>query len=79
MATLLILRRREQRALRRERVFRDRLNPLESMDDIELINRYRFPRHVIIDIVSKVEGYVTRPTRRVHAIPTHIQVYVYLI
>lgn len=55
-------------------MFLDRNNALESMQDIDLINRYRFPRHVILDIVSKVDEYMARPTRRVHAIPTHIQV-----
>lgn len=57
-------------------MFLDRNNALESMQDIDLINRYRFPRHVILDIVSKVDEYVARPTRRVHAIPTctYIQV-----
>lgn len=59
-------------------MFLDRNNALESMQDIDLINRYRFPRHVILDIVSKVDEYVARPTRRVHAIPTYIQVLVTL-
>ena len=31
-----------RRALRRERIFRDRTNPLEIYDDLELIERFRY-------------------------------------
>lgn len=59
MAAFLLLFENE-RALRRERVFRDRGNPIDNFTDIELIARYRFP--IIKDIVQ-------HPTSRSHAIP----------
>jgi hypothetical protein len=36
-----------RRALRRERVFRDRTKPLDIYDDFELIDKYRFDRQSI--------------------------------
>jgi hypothetical protein len=36
------------RAMRRERIFRDRTNPLEIYDDLELIERFRFDRRTIL-------------------------------
>ena len=33
-------------AMRRERIFRNRTNPLEIYDDLELIERFRFDRNV---------------------------------
>jgi hypothetical protein len=39
-----------RRALRRERVFRDRTKPLEIYDDFELIDKYRFDRQSIMMI-----------------------------
>ena len=52
------------RAIRRERVFLDRRNPLESMNDDKLIARYRFPRHTLLQIVDLVKDDVQRPTAR---------------
>ena len=37
-----------RRALRRERVFRDRTKPLDIYDDFELIDKYRFDRQSIM-------------------------------
>lgn len=78
MATLLLLRRRYKHYLRRERVFRDRTNVLESLDDVDLIERYRFPRHVIVDIINSVDPIVGRSTIRTNAVPTYTQVLVTL-
>ena len=37
-----------RRALRRDRVFRDRWNPLDVYDDAEILRRYRFTRPVML-------------------------------
>ena len=37
-----------ERECKRMRVFRDRNNPLEVLNDIEVIERYRLPRNVLI-------------------------------
>ena len=33
-----------RRPMRRERVFRDRSNPLDTFNDADLVKRYRLPR-----------------------------------
>lgn len=52
MATCLmfigVLREKEDKALPRERVFRDRSQVLNMLTDSELIGLYRFPRRVIL-------------------------------
>ena len=37
----------DRRPLRRERLFRDRMNPLEKYDDVEIKALFRFKRHNI--------------------------------
>lgn len=51
-----------RRAMRRERVFRDRNNPMDYMTDMEL------------DMVDQVAPMLERPTGRSSAIPVHLQV-----
>ncbi|KAG0722400.1 putative nuclease HARBI1 [Chionoecetes opilio] len=65
------------RALRRERRFRDRLDLL-ALSDSELINHYRFPRHELLQLIQELEPALQRKTRRGHAIPTHTQVLIAL-
>ena len=43
-----------RRALRRERVFRDRTNPLDFFDDDQLYFRYRFRRDSILFILDLI-------------------------
>ena len=69
MATVLVLRRRKRRILRKERVYRDRSNYLLTLDDKDLIERYRFPRHVIERLINDVQPLIMRPTYRAHAVP----------
>ena len=38
----------QRRQLRRERVFRDRTNPLDSLNDQQLLEQYRFRRNDIM-------------------------------
>ena len=63
------------RALRRERRFRDRLDPL-ALSDQELIAHYGFPRHELINLIEEVNPYLRRRTRRSQAIPTHTHTHV---
>ena len=55
------------------RVFRDRINPLKGLSDTELISRYRFPRHWILDLLDLVEKDISRPTGWSCAIPAVTQ------
>ena len=54
MAVLFIF--ENERLMRRERVFRDINEDLEVMTDLQLIERYRFPRHTIFEICGMVEN-----------------------
>lgn len=62
------------RALRRERVFRDRINPLDRYTDVDLVARYRFPQREILLLTDLVNDTVQHPTSRSCAIPVCIQV-----
>lgn len=74
-----IIRRYQRRIyLRRERLFRDRLNPLEFYDDLELYKRFRFDRHSIMYITEMLQLDLQRPTERNLAIPVRSQVLVAL-
>ena len=61
------------RALRRERRIRDRLDPL-ALNDRELLKNYKFPRHELIRLIEELDPFLQRRTRRSHAVPTRTQV-----
>jgi hypothetical protein len=66
---------RRRRIFRRERVFRDRTQALDTLSDRDLIARYRFSRDVILDIINHCKDDIQLPTNRGgHVIPPHIQV-----
>ena len=44
-----------QRAVRKARVFRDRTNPLDFLDDHELYTRYRFRRNELLEMVNEIK------------------------
>ena len=67
-----------QRVMRRGRVFRDRLNPLERYDDHDFLYRYRLPKVVVLEIVDNIGAQLERPTRRSGAVPAVLQVCVML-
>jgi hypothetical protein len=62
------------RAIRRERIFRNRTNSLEIYDDLELIERFRFDRRTILQITHDLES----STFRNKAIPRLIKVLISL-
>ncbi|XP_046344257.2 putative nuclease HARBI1 [Haliotis rufescens] len=79
MATLLRIKEiLNRRNIRRERIFRDRTEVLDTLTDTELIARYRFPRHTILQLVDRVSAEISRPTQRSCALPVHVQVLVTL-
>ena len=53
-----------RRALRRERVFRDRIKPLDIYDDFELIDKYRFDRQSIMMICDMLQDDLESSTFR---------------
>ena len=66
------------RALRRERVFRDRSNPLAMYNDEELYKRYRFTRRGCMYLINLLQPLLEHPTQRSRAIPPALQVFVAL-
>ena len=74
MANFLLVEGFTQRSLRRQRIFRDRLNALDNLDDVDLMRRYRLPRSLIIDLIEELEPMIESPTNRSRAVPASIQV-----
>jgi len=76
MALLLAL--AQQQRLHKPRVFRDRTQPLDCMDDDELISRYRLPRMCITELCDLLATELQRTTARSCALPVSTQVLVAL-
>ena len=63
-----------RRALRRERLFRDRNNPFDLYDDVDMHKRYRFTRdgiRFLIDNLNGLEPYTARSC----AVAKHLKVF----
>ena len=74
MASIFFLLENESnQSLRRQRVFRDRLNPLDAYSDLEFISRYRVDRVMFIELIGRLETYLSRTTRRSHSISATTQ------
>ena len=63
-----------RRSLRRQRVFRDRTNPLDSMSDAELYDAFRFFRHELMDLCDEITEHVEHASHRQGALPPILQV-----
>ncbi|XP_056453116.1 putative nuclease HARBI1 [Gadus chalcogrammus] len=62
------------RAVRRERIFRDRTNPLEMYNQDEFINRFRLPKEAILRLTDDLSDSLGPTTARSHSIPALLQV-----
>ena len=65
-------------SLARQRVFRDRLNPLDTYNDAEFISRYRITKGIFIQLHEKIVESLLRSTIMWHSIPTITQLAVSL-
>ena len=65
-------RQRRGQYLRRERVFRDKDNPIDYLDDDD-IAKYRLPRFVIFDLCRRFDGDLKRPTLRSRSLSVSFQ------
>ena len=61
------------RALRRERVFRDRANPLEFGDD-EIVRKFRLPRREIMNLIDLLSEDLEPQSNRNNPVPVALQV-----
>ena len=73
MAQLLLLEQIADRALRRERLYRDHLDLFAESDEF-LIGRFRLPRPVLLDLCNTLEPALRSRTRRSNPVPPHVQV-----
>ncbi|XP_046560559.1 putative nuclease HARBI1 [Haliotis rubra] len=74
MATFIIVCEEEERALHRERVFRDRSQILDTLSDDVLVARYRMPRHALFMLINKVQPHIMPDTKRSHALSPETKV-----
>lgn len=67
-------RRRHARSIRRNRIFRDRTQPLEVFSDTKLFKKFRFHRQAILDLVDSVSDDLEYPLPRTGSLPPVLQV-----
>ena len=65
-------------SLRRQRVFRDRLNPLDAYSDFEFITRYRITQYMFLELLERISTNLNRTTARSYSIPPATQLAVAL-
>ena len=75
---LFLLQTAIENSIQLQRVFRDRLNPLDAYSDAEFIARYRITRPMFMELLDRLETFIVRPTDRSHTIPTTTQLAVTL-
>ena len=74
----VLLGERLAQGLRRERIFRDRSNPLDKYNDDEMYEHYRFTRRGILHVLDRLAPQLDRQTSRSHAIDGRVQVFMAL-
>ena len=67
----------DEECLSRERLFRDRSNPLDCYEDLELVQHFRFSRRAILKITELIQDHLNS-TDRSYAAHPHLQVCVVL-
>jgi hypothetical protein len=57
------------RARRRERIFRDRTNPLEKFNDVQLYERFRLQREGVMELTEMLKADLEHKTKSSQAVP----------
>ena len=78
MAAVVIMRYRNRRAIRRNRIFRDRTNPLDVYNDDEIYKKFRFHRQAILDLTDGVQQHIEHLLARQGSLTPVLQVLVTL-
>ena len=78
MAVVYLRLRRREGNIRRNRIFTDRDNPLDYLDEVEIICKYRLSRLLITTLCRMFQNDLQRPTIRSHAFSVSLQVMVAL-
>jgi hypothetical protein len=71
---LHVLRNRQRNRQRKQRVFRNRTNPLDEYDDDEIRKRFRLSRELILELYEQIGAELEPQTQRNHAIPAIIKI-----
>lgn len=58
-----------KRGLRRSRIIRDRTNPLDTFDDVEMYSKFRFRRHDILSMVDEIKDELEMANRGYTVLP----------
>lgn len=69
MSSVLLVADDARRNFRRQRIFRDRTNALDYLNDTEVIERYRLPRaflYKLIDLVNEDVKWLKRRSQHQH-------------
>ena len=74
MVAVEVWRKQLRRNLRQNRVFRDRKNPLDMYDDVELYDKFRSRRHDILTIEDELRYDLEYPDARTGPLPATLQV-----
>ena len=61
------------RVLRKERVFNDGNNPVDSLSDAEVLRNYRFTRKTIFELTEVVAPDLDHPTHRDYSLSSNMQ------
>ena len=75
---LFLLEVHSSQSLARQRIFRDRLNPLDAYNDTEFIARYRLTKYIFVQLEEKIKTFSHRSTIRSHPIAASTQLAVAL-
>ena len=59
--------------LPRPRIFRDRTNPLDVYDDLDILRRFRMTRDTVVQVIDLISEDITHPTDRNRAISPTLQ------
>ena len=53
----------EKTDLKKRRIFRDRTNPLDVYDDVEMLTKFCFRPTDILEITQELKGHIQHPNR----------------
>ena len=70
---LFLLEADSSQSLARQRVFRDRLNPLDAYNNAEFISRYRITKNIFVQLEEKVSTFLRRSAIQSSVIPPTTQ------
>ncbi len=62
-----------QRALKRERIFKKRIDPLENYSDFEFKSRFRLNKISLQKLAELLRDRLERATERSQSLPVHLQ------